>query len=226
MKFFNNVSDYISILLLTLQNKSICRIYQIINFNKFIFKGNIIEFGVSKFSNSLFKKREIYNQLNISDQINSNESKYIKINLQKNNNIKKKFSNVVIFNVLEHVIEFDKAIFEIKKILKKKGKIFLSTPFLYRFHGAPDDYSRYTCQYLQKKIEKNGFKILNCRSFGTGPFMASYSMLFDYLKFIPILPVFIIFLFMIIDFFLSLFQKTPMSKIYPICIILEAELKD
>ena len=90
MKFFNNFSDYISILLLTLQNKSICRIYQIINFNKFIFKGSVIEFGVSKFSNSLFKKREIYNQLNISDQINSNESKYIKINLQKNNNIKKK----------------------------------------------------------------------------------------------------------------------------------------
>jgi hypothetical protein len=97
---------------------------------------------------------------------------------------------------------------------------------LYRFHGAPDDYSRYTCQYLQKKIEKNGFKILNCRNFGTGPFMASYSMLFDYLKFIPLLPVFIIFLFMMIDFFLSLFQKTPMSKIYPICIILEAQLKD
>jgi len=142
MKFFDNFSDYISIILSTLQNKSICRIYQVINFNKFIFKGSIIEFGVSKFSNSLFNKREIYNQLNISDQINSNESKYIKINLQKNNNIKKKFSNVVIFNVLEHVIEFDKAIFEIKKILEKKGKIFLSTPFLYRYHGAPDDYSR------------------------------------------------------------------------------------
>ena len=209
MKFFNNFSDYIYILLLTLQNKSICRIYQIINFNKFIFKGSIIEFGVSKFSNSLFKKREIYNQLNISDQINSNESKYIKINLQKNNNIKKKFSNVVVFNVLEHVIEFDKAILEIKKILEKKGKIFLSTPFLYRYHGAPDDYSRYTSQYLKKKIEKNGFKILNCKSFGTGPFMASYSMLFDYLKFIPLLPVFIIFLFMTIDFFFIVISKNP-----------------
>ena len=56
--------------------------------------------------------------------------------------------------------------------------------------------------------------------------MASYSMLFDYLKFIPLLPVFIIFLFTMIDFFLSLFQKTSMSKIYPICIILEAQLKD
>ncbi len=212
MKFFNNFSDYISILLLTLQNKSICRIYQIINFNKFIFKGSVIEFGVSKFSNSLFKKREIYNQLNISDQINSNESKYIKINLQKNNNIKKKFSNVVIFNVLEHVIEFDKAIIEIKKILEKKGKIFLSTPFLYRYHGAPNDYSRYTSQYLKKKIEKTGFKILNCKSFGTGPLMASYSMLFDYLKFIPLLPFFIIFLFMTIDFFYRYFKKPPCLK--------------
>jgi SAM-dependent methyltransferase len=145
--------------------------------------------------------------------------------LQKNNNIKKKFSNVVIFNVLEHVVEFDKAIFEIKKILDKKGKLFLSTPFLYRYHGAPDDFSRYTSDYLKKKIVKNGFKILNCRNFGTGPFMAAYSMLFDYLKFVPFLPFLIIFFFMKIDLFLSFFQRTPMSKIYPICIILEAELK-
>ena len=101
MKFFNNIYDFISILLLTLQNKSICRIYQIINFNKFIFKGSVIEFGVSKLNNSFFKKN-FYNQLYISDQINSREKKYIKINLQNNNNIKKKFSNVVIFNVLEH----------------------------------------------------------------------------------------------------------------------------
>jgi SAM-dependent methyltransferase len=225
MKSYNSFFDYIFILFFTLQHKSICRIYQIINFNKFIFKGSVIEFGVSKLNNSFFKKN-FYNQLYISDQINSREKKYIKINLQNNNNIKKKFSNVVIFNVLEHVIEFDKAIYEIKKILDKKGKIFLSTPFLYRYHGAPDDYSRYTSEYLKKKMLKSGFKVLNCSSFGTGPFMASYSMLFDYLKFIPLLPFFIIFLFMICDFFLSLFQKTTMSKIYPICIILEAQRKD
>ena len=57
MKFFNNFSDYISIFLLTLQNKSICRIYQIINFNKFIMIGNTIEFGVKNFSESFFKKK-------------------------------------------------------------------------------------------------------------------------------------------------------------------------
>ena len=225
MKFFNSFFDYISILFLTLRHKSICRIYQLINFNKFIFKGSIIEFGVSKLKDSIFKNLSFYDQLYLSDQINSFELNYIKINLQKNNNIKKKFSNVVIFNVLEHVVEFDKAIFEIKKILDKKGKLFLSTPFLYRYHGAPDDFSRYTSDYLKKKIVKNGFKILNCRNFGTGPFMAAYSMLFDYLKFVPFLPFLIIFFFMKIDLFLSFFQRTPMSKIYPICIILEAELK-
>ena len=110
-------------------------------------------------------------------------------------------------------------------ILNNKGKIFLSTPFLYKYHEAPNDYSRYTFQYLIEKMKKNGFKILSCRNYGTGPFMASYSMLFDYIKFIPLLPVIIIISFMIIDFFLSLFQKTSMSKIYPICIIIEAQLK-
>ena len=225
MNFSNSLFDYISILYFTLRNKSICRIYQIINFNQFVFKGDVIEFGVSKLNNSFFKNKKLNNKLFISDQINSYENSYIKINLQKNNNIKKKFSNVVIFNVLEHIIEFDKAIKEIKKILRKNGKVFLSTPFLYRYHGAPNDYTRYTSEYLKKKMLKNGFKILNCENFGTGPFMACYSLVFDYLKFIPLLPFLIIFLFILIDFFLSLFQKTPMSKIYPICIILVAQRK-
>ena len=225
MKFFNNFSDYISIFLLTLQNKSICRIYQIINFNKFIIIGNTIEFGVKNFSESFFKKKILNDKLYFSDQFNSSSSNYIRIDLQKSNKIGKKFSNVVIFNVLEHVIDFDKAIHEIKKILKKKGKVFLSTPFLYRYHGAPEDFSRYTSEYLKLKMKQNGFKILKCRNFGTGPFMTSYSILFDYLKFIPLLPFLIIFLCINLDFFLSLFQRTSMSKIYPICIILEAKLK-
>ena len=225
MKFFNNFSDYISIFFLTLKNKSICRIYQIINFNKFIITGNTIEFGVKNFSESFFKKKILNDKLYFSYQITSRLSNYLRINLQKNNDIKKKFSNVVIFNVLEHVIDFDKAIYEIKKILKRKGNVFLSTPFLYRYHSAPHDFSRYTSEYLKRKMKQHGFEILKCRNFGTGPFMASYSILFDYLKFIPLLPFLILFLCINLDFFLSLFQRTPMSKIYPICVILEAKLK-
>lgn len=225
MKFFNNFSDYISIFFLTLKNKSICRIYQIINFNKFIIIGNTIEFGVKNSSESFFKKKILNDKLYFSDQITSRLSNYLRINLQKKNNIKKKFSNVVIFNVLEHVLDFDKAIYEIKKILKRKGNVFLSTPFLYRYHSAPHDFSRYTSEYLKRKMKQHGFEILKCRNFGTGPFMASYSILFDYLKFIPLLPFLILFLCINLDFFLSLFQRTPMSKIYPICVILEAKLK-
>ena len=89
MKSFKRLFDYLLILFLTLQLKSICRAYQIINFNKFKFKGSIIEFGVSKYKDSFFKKK-IYHHLYISDQINSYDSNYIKINLQKSNNIKKK----------------------------------------------------------------------------------------------------------------------------------------
>ena len=126
---------------------------------------------------------------------------------------------------MEHVLDFDKAIYEIKKILKRKGNVFLSTPFLYRYHSAPHDFSRYTSEYLKRKMKQHGFEILKCRNFGTGPFMASYSILFDYLKFIPLLPFLILFLCINLDFFLSLFQRTPMSKIYPICVILEAKLK-
>ena len=148
------------------------------------------------------------------------------MNLKKKNKINKKFKNIVILNVLEHLFDTNNAILEIKKVLKKNGNLIISTPFIYRYHGAPDDYNRYTMSYLEKILRLNKFKLTKKINCGTGPFLAGYSLIFDYIKRFPLLPIPILFFSLILDKFLSLFQKTKMSSLYPICVFIIAKKID
>ncbi|WP_269584566.1 class I SAM-dependent methyltransferase [Roseibium sp. Sym1] len=54
------------------------------------------------------------------------------------------FDTVFLFEVLEHVPEPHRAVAEINRVLKRDGKIFCSTPFVFGIHDAPHDYFRYT----------------------------------------------------------------------------------
>jgi len=54
---------------------------------------------------------------------------------------------------LEHIIETDKTINEIKRIVKKWWHIFISLPFLYPQHWAPYDYYRFTYYWLLHKFK-------------------------------------------------------------------------
>ena len=70
---------------------------------------------------------------------------------------KNHFDIIFIFEVLEHLPNPQNAIDEIHKVLKKSGKIFLSTPFILEIHGAPNDYYRFTShglRYLLRKFNK------------------------------------------------------------------------
>ena len=58
----------------------------------------------------------------------------------------KKYNNVMLFNVLEHLPEYKLAFSEIYRILKKDGKFIGSVPFIYQIHGAPKDYFRFSKQ--------------------------------------------------------------------------------
>ena len=114
---------------------------------------------------------------------------------------------------------------ELNKILKKNGKIYISTPFLYRYHEAPEDYKRYTITYFEKVLKEKKFKTIIKKNLGEGPLMASYSMLFDYINKVPLIsyPILIIcFLFVQV---LSCFHKTDIKKLYPICTLIIASKK-
>lgn len=54
---------------------------------------------------------------------------------------------------LEHIREYRQAIAEVNRCLKPGGRLLLVVPFLYYYHAAPQDYIRFTCQYLEELLQ-------------------------------------------------------------------------
>src|SRR3989344_4807657 len=69
------------------------------------------------------------------------------------------FDLVLIESVLEHVDEPERVIKEAYRVLKFKGRIYISIPFVFVFHGSPNDFNRYTLNGLKKRLEILGFKV-------------------------------------------------------------------
>ncbi len=201
---------------LIFSNKSILRIFQLEIFKRFKMSGDVIEFGASEkidknFCYSYSKDCKI-----TYSNITSLNNEFLKIDLQKKISLESKFDYVVIFNVLEHLLDVNLAIRNLSSVCKKNGKIIGSTPFLFRVHGAPKDYSRFTKDHLVELLKSNNFKDIEIIELGTGPFLACVSLLRSYLKYLPIFYQSLIFLSLFFDKLIKLFIKTDPKKIYPI----------
>ena len=83
----------------------------------------------------------------------------------------------------------------------KNGKIIGSILFTHRVHGAPNDYARFTKDYLEKALADTNFKNIQVTNIGYGPFTASYTLIFDYLKRIPFLSNLVLIMTLLIDKF-------------------------
>ena len=188
MNFINNINFLFKFLSYTSKEFSPCKIYQILEFKKLKIKKKSIEFGTYDYKESFTKFTRSNSDKNFFSNLKKIKKKnYIQLNLEKKNYLNKKFDNIIIFNVLEHIHNDSKAITELKKFLNKNGKLIISTPFIYRYHEAPEDYKRYTISYFDKLLKEKNFKIIKSKYLGEGPFIASYSLFFDYLKKIPLI---------------------------------------
>ena len=120
-----------------------CRIFQNLEVRNINISGKIIEFGAEPNSNKNFSKlakKSKVSKIDFGDKYLKHKD-VIKIDLNKKINIRNNtYDTVLFFNVLEHLIETKNARDEIYKIIKKNGRLIGSTPFLYRYHGAPSDY--------------------------------------------------------------------------------------
>lgn len=65
--------------------------------------------------------------------------------------------NIVCFQVLEHLSEPQIMLNEAFRILRPRGRIFLSVPFQWWVHEAPWDYFRFTQYGLEYLFKKAGF---------------------------------------------------------------------
>ena len=180
-------------------------------------KGDCIEFGAN---HKLNKNFFFYSKSNKDSKITfssvkSNNKSFEIIDLTKKIKFSRYYDRIIIFNVLEHVSDLKVALKNLYRLLGKNGELIGSTPFLYRVHGAPKDYSRFTADFLYQEFKLAGFKNVRIEYLGYGPFLASFSIVHGILKFFPFAYQFLLLLSAIIDFILIKISRN-IKKIYPL----------
>ncbi len=78
------------------------------------------------------------------------------------------FDTILSNDVMEHIKEPEIAWSEMARVLRPRGKLILSVPFLYGVHEAPHDYHRWTAFKLRAFCEANGLKVLELQPYGGG----------------------------------------------------------
>ena len=211
-------SNCIKFLKLILKNNTLLRVLQIYECFNVTLYGTSIEFGAIEnrdktFSNFVKGKSKFH----YSNKISNKKMKIFYSDLTRKLNIpSKKYNNVLFFNILEHLQEYKLAFSEIYRIIKKRGFFIGSVPFIYQIHAAPNDYFRFSKQFLESNLKKYKFKQVKVKALGFGPFTASYSLLYPYLKYLPLLSQISLLLAYILDSFIQLFVKTDLKEIFPL----------
>jgi SAM-dependent methyltransferase len=81
--------------------------------------------------------------------------------------------------VFEHLHSPEIACQEIWRVLKKKGRAFVLTPFLQAYHGYPNHYQNYTLTGHDLLFKKQGFKVISSGT-AMGPTVALRFMIANY----------------------------------------------
>ena len=91
--------------------------------------------------------------------------------------IEEKFDLVLCTNVLEHIFDIKPAIKNLSYLLKEKGHLVVSVPFIYPLHDEPEDFWRFTEHALKKLF--SDFKILTIKRTGIRQFPTQYIFLLE-----------------------------------------------
>ena len=219
--------NLINSLKLLITKNTLLRDLQINECTKIKVNGLSLEFGAIDIKNKTFsnfirgQSKFEYSNIKPNKKLNifySDLTKKLKI---KSN----KYNNILLFNVLEHLPEYRIALSQINRILKKKGKIIGSTPFIYQIHGAPKDYFRFTKDFFEFELKKQKFNNIKVQYLGNGPFTACYSLIYPYLRFLPIFSHLVLLICFMLDNILQIFIKTDLKEIFPIGIFFNAQKK-
>ncbi|MFC1701027.1 methyltransferase domain-containing protein [Patescibacteria group bacterium] len=74
--------------------------------------------------------------------------------------------NIFLFNAIYIIKEPERLIREINRVLKKDGRFFISSPFIFNEAKEPDDYRRLTSQGLEELFKIGNFNNFKIISFG------------------------------------------------------------
>ena len=79
----------------------------------------------------------------------------------------KSIDTVVMLEVLEHIPDPEKVFKEIGRVLKPKGRLIMSMPFLYPLHDSPFDFQRFTHHGLENIAKRHNFHTIKRSAIGT-----------------------------------------------------------
>ena len=203
----SSLNIYTLIFKLTLKKYSPLRIFQILEIKKLKINNDFLDLGSTESETNVSNYVE---NKHFRHYANLNKYKDVvdHINLEKYpNKIEKKFKIILLMNVLEHIKNINNCFKNVNDILDDDGIIYGSVPFLFHIHQSPNDYYRYTQQFLEEFLKENNFNSIEVKVLGTGIFCNMYSSLFNLTKIIPFLNLIIFPIAIILDKILSIFVK-------------------
>jgi SAM-dependent methyltransferase len=211
-------NNYLKFFELIFKKNTLLRVLQIYECFNIDLYGTSIEFGTIDNKDKIFSNFvKGKSKFHYSNKISNKKLKVFCSDLTKKLSIpSKKYNNVLFFNILEHLPEYKLVFSEIYRIMKKGGFFIGSVPFIYQIHAAPNDYFRFSKQFFELNLKKYKFKQVKVKALGFGPFTASYSLLWAYLKFLPLLSQICLLLAYILDSFIQVFVKTDLKEIFPL----------
>ena len=196
----------------TLKGKGIGRILMNHALADLEVSGQIIDLGsgTSKASYNRFLKFKEPYQATYTDFYQSGEN-LVKLNLEEKFALADgRFDNILCFNALEHIYNYQNVLAESWRILKPGGYFIGATPFICDYHPSPNDYFRYSSEALEKMFATQGFQAKKIINLGFGPFTAGFSqwgnilpnrLIFNIIK-LPLLLIHLMF-----DYLLLMFTK-------------------
>ena len=188
------------------------RIFQILEIAQLKIEGTFLDLGSSESPHNI--SNYIKNNLSriYANKINNNNEN-LEIDLEDYpNKINQKFDNILLMNVLEHIKNYHNCFKNVKDLLKDNGILYGSTPFIFYIHPSPNDYFRYTKQFLEEYISQNGFNEIKVKVLGTGIFCCIYALLFNFTRKIPFLNIIIFPIVLLLDKIINLFSKNAKSS--------------
>ena len=90
---------------------------------------------------------------------------------------------VLMFNVMEHIYNYNNLIDETVRILKPGGKLHGFVPFMWPYHPDPNDYFRFSEQALKDLIERDKLAELKVIPICYGPFKVAATVISSFFKF-------------------------------------------
>lgn len=168
-------------------------------------------------------KRKIDIAKKLSVELKDESVRFITGDIFKLNNLSKKFDNIILFEVLEHVKDPKKMLQSISCYLKKDGFLIISFPSKHQINSISKKYlghvyTGYEPDDIKGFIQESGLKIEKKYSFGNNWFVKIFFYI-DYLllRFVPLVSA----LFFFISYPLVVFDMEKFKNKKPMGYILE-----